>query len=82
MQSIFANWYAEVLACPESARICGSRGVFVGRRFLAFAFLHGLAEEEFDLGVDAAEFLRGPGFQLGPESGVDAEEEGLAFGHG
>jgi len=29
-----------------------------------FAFLYGLAEEEFDLGVNAAEFLRGPGFEL------------------
>lgn len=34
------------------------------RNLLPFAFLDGLAEEEFDLGVDGAEFVRGPGFQL------------------
>ena len=38
-------------------------GIRRGRLF-PLAFLHGLAEEEFDLGVDAAEFLRGPGFEL------------------
>jgi hypothetical protein len=44
--------------------------------------LHRLPQHPLDLAIDAAEFLRGPGFQVGPEGGVDAEEEGFAVCHG
>ena len=46
------------------------------------SLLHGLAEDELDLAVDAAQLVGRPGLELGPELGVDAEQEGFAFlGH-
>lgn len=52
------------------------------RRRLLLPFGDGLAEEEFDLAVDAAQFVRGPFLELLPEFGRDAEEERFAFGRG
>ena len=43
-----------------------------------------LAEYELHLSVDAAQFVRGPGLEFGPEPRINAQEECLAFfgGHG
>ena len=37
----------------------------------AFALLHGLAQEVFDLAVHAAQFILRPGFQFAPEHWVN-----------
>jgi hypothetical protein len=47
----------------------GDRGLL---RLAAFAFLDGLAEEVFDLPVDAAQIALRPGFEFGPERRIDA----------
>jgi len=44
----------------------------------AFALAHGVAEDEFNLTVDAAQFGGGPAFQIGPQFGVDSEEKSFA----
>src|SRR6267378_8291485 len=50
-------------------------------RLAAFALLDGLAEEVFDLTVDATQFVLRPGFELGPERRIDAQKKGLSFHH-
>ena len=44
-----------------------------------FAFLDGLAEEVFDLAVDAAEFVGRPFLEFPPEVGRDAQEKWFAL---
>ena len=46
---------------------------------LAFAAAEGVAEEVFDVGVEGAELLGGPGAQLGHEVGREAQEERFAL---
>lgn len=41
-----------------------------------------MAEEVFDLGVEGAEVVGGPFFELFVELGVEAEEKGFTLGHG
>lgn len=41
----------------------------------ADSLLDGVAEEVFDLTVDAAEFTLGPGFNPGPELRVDTQQK-------
>jgi hypothetical protein len=41
--------------------------------FAPFAFLDGLAEEVFNLAVDAAQFVLSPGFEFNPELWIDAQ---------
>ena len=53
----------------------GIRRVVAGR-FPAAA--HGIAQQKFHLAVYAAQFVGRPGFELGPELGVDAQEKGFA----
>src|SRR5438445_6345570 len=53
-----------------------------GFRWLAsLAFLDGLAEEIFNLTVDAAQFVLRPGFELRPERRIDAQKKGFSFHH-
>lgn len=40
---------------------------------VTFAFLDGLAEEVFDLAVDAAQIVLRPGFEFGPERRIDSQ---------
>lgn len=42
-------------------------------RLGAFALLDGLAEEVFDLAVDAAQIVLRPGFEFGPERRIDSQ---------
>ncbi|HTV11866.1 MAG TPA: hypothetical protein VME20_08375 [Acidimicrobiales bacterium] len=42
---------------------------------------HRLAEQPLDLGVDRAQVGGGPAFELGPQLGVDAQQELLASRH-
>ncbi len=62
------------------ARQMSSRAVGVvvlcGEGF--FAFLHGLAQEVFDLPVDAAQLIRRPGFEFAPKLGIDPEQKGFS----
>ncbi len=46
-----------------------------------FALEHCLFEQVFDLAVDAAEFVLRPGLQIGPESGINPQQERFAGGH-
>ena len=41
-------------------------------RLAAFAFLGGLAEEVFDLAVDAAQIVLRPGLEFSPERRIDS----------
>ena len=56
------------------AAIGAGRGGATGARALTPAG-DGVAEEVFDLPVDAAEFVGRPGFQLAPELGIDPQKE-------
>src|SRR6266436_409718 len=59
-------------------------GILLGdnlSRLAAFALLRGLAEEVFNLTVDAAQFVLRPSFELGPERRIDAQKKGLSFHH-
>jgi hypothetical protein len=47
----------------------------------AACLLEGAAEEVLDLGVAAAEVVRGPAVEGGEERRVEAQEERLLFGH-
>ena len=51
---------------------------------VSFALGDGLFEEELDLTVHGAEILLSPGFELGPEFGVDSQQEWFSgfTGHG
>jgi hypothetical protein len=53
-----------------------------GGRLEAFGVGEGAAEEEFDLGVEAAEVVVGPFLDGVQGGGVDAEEEGFAVHSG
>ena len=46
-----------------------------------FAFVDGLAEEVFNLSVDAAEFVLRPGLELRPKRGIDSKEKAFPFRH-
>ena len=61
------------------AMLCG---LFTGRKPVLLSFGDGLAKEEFNLAVDAAQVVCGPFPEFFPEIGRDAEEEGFAFRHG
>ena len=50
-----------------------SRGGAAG--WAAFAFLDRLAEEEFDLTVDTAQFVLRPSLEIGPKRRIDAQEK-------
>src|SRR5258708_36232909 len=51
------------------------------RRRRSLALLHRLAAKVFDLAVDAAQLGLRPGFQVGPERGIDAQQKWFAFRH-
>ena len=44
-----------------------------------FASPNCLPQKVFDLAVDTTQFVLSPGFQLGPELGINAKQKGLAF---
>ena len=46
----------------------------------ALAAIDGLAQQEFDLRVDAAQVIGGPALQILPQLGRQAQQEGLAVG--
>jgi len=46
-----------------------------------FARAHRFAEYVLDLPVDAAQLIGGPALQIGPQAGIDAEQELLALSH-
>ena len=44
-----------------------------------FALLDCLPQQIFDLTIDAAQFILGPGLQFDCQPGIDAEKKGFAF---
>lgn len=59
-------------------RVLVMRGTVVGRLTPPYC----LTQQVLDLAIDATQFVRRPGFQIGQKPGIDAQQEGLSLRHG